>query len=103
MTWKKVRLARNPCAYILASRARGTLYIGLTADLVRRVWQHRRAQGSGFTHRYRVHELVWYEAHETIESAISRETSLKAWRRLWKIRLIDATNPQWRDLYPDIL
>jgi len=98
-----VRRTRSPCVYILASRPRGTLYIGVTADLVGRVWLHRNGQGSAFTRRYGVYELVWYEPHVEMASAITRETSLKMWKRLWKLQLIESFNPQWRDLYPDIL
>jgi putative endonuclease len=89
--------------YILASGARGTLYIGVTSNLPARVWQHKNDQVEGFARKYRVHPLVWYEVHGTMESAILREKSLKAWNRLWKIQLIESTNPEWRDLTPDIL
>ena len=98
-----MRRTWNPCVYMLANRPRGTLYIGVTSNLVGRIWQHRHGQGSAFTHRYRVHQLVWYESHEEIESAIVREASLKAWKRIWKIQLIEGANPRWRELYPDIL
>ena len=88
---------------MLASRQRGTLYIGVTSDLIQRIWQHKHDQPSGFTKKYGTHTLVWYEMHATMESAISREKSLKAWKRIWKIQLIESTNPEWRDLYGDIL
>ena len=88
---------------MLASRQRGTLYIGVTSDLIQRVWQHKYDQSSGFTKKYGIHTLVWYEMHAIMESAISREKSLKAWKRIWKIQLIESTNPEWRDLYGDIL
>jgi putative endonuclease len=88
---------------MLANRPRGTIYIGVTSDHVVRIWQHRNADVDGFTKRHRIHDLVWYERHERMDSAISRETSLKAWRRLWKLQLIESANPQWRDLYPDII
>ncbi len=94
---------RIPCVYILASGARATLYIGVTSNLPARVWQHKNDQVEGFTRKYRVHTLVWYEVHGTMESAILREKSLKAWKRLWKIQLIEDTNSEWRDLTPDIL
>lgn len=94
---------RIPCVYLLASRPRGTLYIGVTSHLPGRIWQHKREQVEGFTRRYQVHTLVWYEAHGTMESAILREKALKAWKRIWKIRLVEDSNPDWRDLYPDIL
>jgi putative endonuclease len=94
---------RIPCVYILASQPRGTLYIGVTSDLPARIWQHKHDQTEGFTQRYCVHTLVWYEIHTRMESAILREKALKAWKRLWKIQLVEATNPTWRDMYPDIL
>lgn len=94
---------KAPCVYILASRRNGTLYIGVTSDLVRRVWQHRNDLVAGFTKRYGVHRLVWYEVHDSMESAIGREKALKEWRRVWKLRLIEAANPCWRDLYDDIV
>ncbi|WP_213603953.1 GIY-YIG nuclease family protein [Pseudoxanthomonas japonensis] len=93
---------RIPCVYILASQPRGTLYIGVTSSLPARIWQHRNDQADGFTRRYGVHTLVWYEVHEQMESAILREKTLKAWKRLWKIQLVEDANPAWRDLYPDI-
>ncbi|MEQ9330182.1 GIY-YIG nuclease family protein [Thalassobaculum sp.] len=89
----------RPCAYILASRRNGTLYVGVTADLIRRVWAHRE-QPPGFCARYRVNRLVWFEPHPDMLAAIQRETRLKGWRRAWKIALIEQTNPEWNDLYP---
>ncbi len=89
--------------YILASKRNGTLYVGVTADIVRRVWQHKSDQVAGFTKRYVVHTLVWYEVHETMESAIKREKSIKDWKRAWKLELIEKENPTWRDLYEEIL
>ena len=93
---------KQPCVYILASERRGTLYTGVTSDLLRRVWQHKNGTAESFTKRYGVHTLVWYESHETMESAIAREKSVKEWRRVWKIKLIEEGNPTWRDLYEDI-
>lgn len=93
---------RIPCVYILCSQPRGTLYIGVTSDLPGRIWQHKHDQADGFTQRYGIHTLVWYEVHEQMESAILREKAIKAWKRLWKIQLVEATNSTWRDLYPDI-
>ena len=93
---------KMPCVYMLASKRNGTLYVGVTSDLVQRVWQHRSALVEGFTMRYRVHRLVWYEVHETMESAILREMALKKWNRAWKIRLIEEINPAWKDLYDAI-
>jgi len=85
--------------YILASRCNGTLYIGVTNDLERRVSEHRNGEAQGFTKRYGVQRLVWYEAHGDINEAIARETRIKGWRRAWKIELIEAENPDWVDLY----
>ena len=93
----------QPCVYILASRRNGTLYIGVTSNLVQRIWQHKNDAVDGFTRQYAVHSLVWYELHATMESAIGREKALKEWRRAWKLKLIETTNPHWRDLYDDIV
>ena len=93
---------KAPCVYILVSKRYGTLYIGVTSDLVARVWQHKNDVVEGFTKKYRVHLLVWYEQHETLESAILRETAVKAWKREWKFALIEKSNPDWRDLYAEI-
>ena len=92
-----------PCVYLLASRPNGTLYIGVTSDPVQRIWQHRNGFVEGFTKRYRVHRLVWYEVHESMESAILGEKALKKWNRAWKIELIERSNPTWRDLYDEII
>jgi len=94
---------RLPYVYMLASRQRGTLYIGVTSNLIQRIWQHKHGQAGGFTKKYGIHTLIWYEMHPTMNSAIAREKSLKAWKRIWKIELIELTNPEWRDLYGDIL
>ena len=94
---------RVPCVYILASRPDGVLYIGVTSNLARRVWEHKNDSVQGFTSRYRVHTLVWYEVHETMESAITREKALKKWNRAWKVELIEEGNPEWLDLYDEIL
>ena len=89
--------------YLLASRRNGTLYIGMTDDLPKRMWMHRTGALPGFTKQYGVKMLVWHEQHETRESAFARERQFKKWNRAWKIRLIEQTNPAWRDLYDDIL
>jgi putative endonuclease len=94
---------KYPCVYILANGRNGTLYVGVTSDLIKRVWEHRSGVVEGFTRQYRVHDLVWYEQHWTMESAITREKAIKEWQREWKIRRIEAMNPGWRDLYPDLL
>jgi putative endonuclease len=86
-----------------ASSRNGTLYLGVTSDLVKRIWQHKNHVVEGFTSRYDVHLLVWYELHPTMESAILREKSLKGWKRVWKNRLIEGENPEWRDLYSTLL
>ena len=91
-----------PCVYILASRIDGVLYIGVTSNLVRRVWEHKNDFVPGFTSRYRVHNLVWYEVHGSMESAITREKALKKWNRAWKVELIEEDNPEWLDLYEEI-
>ena len=85
--------------YILASRKNGTLYIGVTNDLQRRVWQHRNEAHEGFTKRYQAQRLVWYESAYDVEGAIRREKQMKKWRRQWKINLIEEENPEWLDLY----
>ena len=92
-----------PCVYILASKRNGTLYVGVTSDLVRRIWQHKNDFVEGFTHRYGVHTLVWFEAHESMESAIAREKAIKEWKREWKLELIEEVNPTWRDFYDEIV
>ena len=94
---------RQPCVYILASKTRGTLYVGVSSDLVQRIWQHKNDEVDGFTKRYNVHILVWYELHDSMESAIQREKAVKAWERSWKLELVEASNPDWRDLYLDIV
>jgi putative endonuclease len=86
--------------YLLASRRHGTVYLGITNDLMRRAYEHKSRGIPGFTARYGVDRLVWFEAYDDPTDAISREKELKKWRRDWKIRLIDAQNPEWRDLYP---
>ena len=87
--------------YILASKRNGTLYTGMTDDIAKRVWQHRSGQLKGFASKYNVTLLVWYELHETRESAFLRERRIKEWKRAWKIKLIEEYNPTWRDLYHD--
>ncbi|HEV7778899.1 MAG TPA: GIY-YIG nuclease family protein [Luteibacter sp.] len=94
---------RQPCVYILASEPNGTLYVGVTSDPVKRIWQHKSDAVAGFTRKHRVHTLVWYELHQTMESAILREKILKRWNRAWKARLIEGENPDWIDLYPSLL
>ncbi|MDE0653502.1 MAG: GIY-YIG nuclease family protein [bacterium] len=93
---------RQPCVYLLASKRNGTLYVGVTSNLIGRVWQHKNGSLGGFTDKYRVHLLVWYEPHLTMESAIRREKQIKGWRRAWKLRLVEESNPHWRDLYDEM-
>ncbi len=94
---------KQPCVYILASRRNGTLYTGGTSNLVQRIWQHKKDVVEGFTKKYGVHTLVWFEPHETMDSAIGREKAIKESQRAWKLKLIESTNPQWRDLYEEII
>ena len=89
--------------YMLASQRHGTLYVGVTSKLVQRVYQHKEGLADGFTKKYGVKTLVWFEGTGSVEAAISREKQLKNWKRAWKIALIERMNPEWRDLYPDIL
>ena len=96
------RQPRLPCVYLLASRPGGALYIGVTSDLVQRVWQHKAHAVRGHADCYNTTMLVWYEPHETMESAITREKAIKRWKHAWKARLIAEQNPEWRDLYEDI-
>jgi putative endonuclease len=88
--------------YLMASRKEGTLYLGVTRDLIRRVYQHKNKVMPGFTSRYAVDRLVWFEPYDDPVTAITREKDIKKWQRTWKIRLIEEGNPDWRDLYPDI-
>jgi putative endonuclease len=94
---------KQPCVYVLASQKNGTLYVGVTSDLVKCVWQHKSGLAEEFTREYPVHTLVWYEAHETMESAIVREKNIKAWKRLWKLKLIEGSNLDWNNLYEQIV
>jgi putative endonuclease len=99
-TWSEA--IKQPAVYILASAKNGTLYIGVTSDLVKRVWEHKNNLIEGFTKRYNVHNLVWYELHENMNSAIEREKGLKEGKRVWKFNLIEKSNPNWNDLYDTI-
>ena len=96
-------MSKQPCVYLLASRRNGTLYVGVTSDLIKRVWEHKSEVVEGFTKRYGVHKLAWYEVHESMESAIAREKAIKAWNREWKRQLIEKANPKWEDLYDMLL
>lgn len=95
---------KQPAVYIMASSERGTLYIGVTGDLKRRVWEHRdNGVVEGFTQRYGLNRVVWFEFHPDFPTAIAREKQLKKWERAWKLELIESTNPGWRDLWNDLL
>ncbi len=95
-------MTKQPYLYILASKMNGTLYIGVTSNLIQRIWQHKNNQVEGFTKKYNVHTLVYYEQHEMMESAIIREKQMKKWKRDWKIQLIEKDNPLWDDLWSNI-
>ena len=95
-------MTKQPCVYILASQRNGTLYIGVTSNLIQRIWQHKNNHVPGFTEQYSVHSLVYYELHETMEPAITHEKQLKKWNRQWKIDLIQKENPHWNDLWESI-
>ncbi len=92
---------RDPCIYIMSNRRRGTLYVGVTNDLLKRVYEHKTLQ-TGFTAKYRLARLVFFMQYATMEIAIRQEKSIKRWRRVWKIEMIEKQNPEWRDLWPDI-
>jgi putative endonuclease len=96
-------MTNQPAVYILASKRNGTLYTGVTSDLVKRIWQHKNDLTEGFTKRYHVHHLVWYELHSDMKSAIEREKNIKEWKRAWKIKLIEDHNPDWKDLFTGIV
>jgi putative endonuclease len=94
---------KQPCVYILANHKRGTLYIGVTSNLVNRIWEHKQDLVKGFTQKYQVHTLVYFESCETMLAAITREKQLKKWNRVWRIELIEKSNNEWRDLYVDLV
>ena len=96
-------MIKQAAVYILASRPNGTLYIGVSSNLLQRVWQHKSGVVDGFTDRYDVHRLVYFEIHTEMLAAITREKHLKKWKRDWKVALIEKDNPDWRDLWPDIV
>ena len=96
-------MKRQPTVYILANNQNGTLYIGVTSDLVKRVWEHKNDLIEGFTRKYGVHQLVYYEMRTDMLAAITREKQLKKWNRAWKLELIEEKNPQWKDLWGEIL
>ncbi len=89
--------------YILANKMRGVMYVGVTQDLIKRIWQHKNRMGHGFTSKYNVYNLVYFELHQDVSEAIKREKRLKRWNRNWKIKLIERMNPKWEDLYPSLI
>jgi putative endonuclease len=93
----------QPVVYILASQRNGTLYTGVTSDLVKRIWEHKNDLTEGFSKRYGVHLLVYFELHSNIQVAITREKQIKKWNRAWKIKLIEKVNPEWQDLWDEII
>jgi len=95
-------MARQPAVYILSSKRNGTLYVGVTSNLIQRIWQHRNGKIEGFTEKYRVYNLVYYELHSEMAAAILREKQIKKWKRDWKINLIESFNPGWKDLWHKI-
>ncbi|MCX8027420.1 MAG: GIY-YIG nuclease family protein [Thermodesulfovibrionales bacterium] len=95
-------MGKNYYVYMLSSKRNGTLYVGVTSDIIKRVYEHKNGLVDGFTKKYGLHNLVWYEIHESIEQAIIREKQIKKWKRDWKIELIKKENPLWRDLYEEI-
>lgn len=101
--YSESRMIKQPVVYIMASKRNGTLYIGVTSDLVKRVYEHKHGITGGFTSKYNVHNLVYYELFENMDSAITREKQMKKWRRAWKIQLIEKDNPDWRDLWPELI
>ena len=96
-------MKENFYVYILSSQKNGTLYIGVTSNLIQRVYQHKEGQVDGFTKKYGVKTLVYYEIHQTAESAIVREKQIKEWKRNWKLELIEKSNPRWLDLYQEVI
>jgi putative endonuclease len=96
-------MPKQPCVYILASQRNGTLYVGVSSDLVKRIWSHKNDFIEGFSKRYGVHSLVFCELHADMAAAITREKQIKKWNRQWKLELIESMNPDWRDLWDDIV
>ena len=94
---------KAPCVYLLANRYRGTLYVGVTSNLAQRISEHRLGLADGFTKKYDVKALVWYEPQETMEAAIQREKNIKVWKRAWKIALVERSNPDWTDLFDTLM
>ncbi len=98
-----VLLMQHSYVYILASQKNGTLYVGVTSDLAKRIYEHKNDLIDGFSKKYNIHDLVYYEVHNEIEEAITREKQIKKWNRNWRLRLIEERNPGWKDLYDEII
>ncbi|MDD2672323.1 MAG: GIY-YIG nuclease family protein [Syntrophales bacterium] len=96
-------MRKQPAVYILASKRNGTLYTGVTSDLAKRIWEHKNNLVEGFTKKYGIHSLVWFELHENMFSAIEKEKRIKGWKRSWKLELIEKNNPAWQDLFETVL
>jgi putative endonuclease len=96
-------MVKQPAVYILASKRNGTIYIGVTGNLQQRAWEHKNDLVEGFTKKYGVHRLVYYELHEDMMSAIRREKQMKKWNRAWKLELVETQNPEWEDLWEGII
>ena len=94
---------KQPCVYLLASGRNGTLYVGVTSHLRKRVHEHKTGAMIGFTRQYHVHQLVWFEQHATMQTAIAQEKAIKGWKRKWKLELVEKQNPYWHDLYDSLL
>ena len=99
----QVKMSKQPAVYILASKPNGTLYTGVTSNLQKRAWQHTNDLTAGFTKQYAVHLLVYYELHDNMMSAITRDKQMKKWNRAWKLELIEEQNPDWKDLWEGII
>ena len=100
--FRQYKMSKEPCVYLLANKRNGTLYIGVTSDLPARIWEHKSGFNEGFTEKYGVDKLVWYEFHQTMEAAIQREKNIKKWKREWKLKTIEEMNPDWKDLYEEL-
>ena len=100
---KRYEIMKKGYVYILASKKNGTIYVGVTCDLIKRIYEHKLNLVDGFTKKYDVHNQVYYEVNNDMESAIIREKQIKKWNRRWKLRLIEEKNPEWRDLYQEIV
>ncbi len=100
---KFIEMNKQPAVYILTNKRYGTLYTGVTSNLIKRIWEHKSRITKGFSDRYSLHKLVYYELHENMLVAITREKRIKKWKRVWKQRLIETINPDWNDLYSEII